>query len=78
MNTIDDILAAVQALPSAERIRLVGLLWDRLDADEWQRPNQEWIDEANRRTDAIDSGTMSTDSWENVRNRARRKAGLDG
>ena len=78
MNTIDDILAAVQALPSADRIRLVGLLWDRLDVGDWRRPNQEWIDEANRRTDAIESGSMPSDSWENVRNRARRKAGLDG
>ena len=78
MNTIDDILAAVQALPSSERVRLVGLLWDKLGIEDWRPPNPEWIEEANRRSDAVDSGSMPVDNWNNVRSRARRQAGLDG
>ena len=78
MNTIDDIFAAARELPASERARLITLLWDNLAAQDWRHPSQEWIDEANRRSDAIDSGIMPVDSWENVRNRARRQAGLDG
>lgn len=78
MNTLHEIIAAAQALPSAERAQLIALLWDKLSPEDWPTPAQEWIDEANRRSDAIDSGKLSTDSWENVRDRARRKAGLDG
>jgi putative addiction module component (TIGR02574 family) len=78
MDTLHDIVAAAQALPSAERAQLIALLWDKFSAEDWPLPSQEWIGEANRRADAVDSGKMSTDSWEAARSRARRKAGLDG
>jgi hypothetical protein len=41
-------------------------------------PSDEWIAEANRRSDLFDSGEISGSSWSDVRQRARRKAGLDG
>jgi putative addiction module component (TIGR02574 family) len=78
MDTLNDIVAAAQALPSTERAQLIALLWDILSAEDWPVPSQEWIDEANRRSDALDSGKIATDSWEAVRSRAQRKAGLDG
>lgn len=78
MDTLHEIVAAAQALPSTERAQLIALLWDKLSSEDWPMPSQEWIDEANRRSDAVDSGTIATDSWEAVRSRARRKAGLDG
>ena len=78
MNTIDDIFAAARALPASERARLITMLWDNLASQDWRQPSQDWIDEANRRSDALDSGKMAVDSWENVRKRARRQAELDG
>ncbi len=77
MQTFNDIIAAAQALPSSDRARLITLLWDNLAAEDWYLPAEDWLQEANRRSDAVDSGQMKTDTWESVRRRARREAGLD-
>jgi hypothetical protein len=76
MSSIDDILAAARALPTEDRVRLIPLLWDQISPDEWSMPSSAWIAEANRRSDLIDLGDMETDDWANVRDRARRQAGL--
>jgi hypothetical protein len=52
-------------------------LTDRARTDLVPTDNQ-WVEEANRRSDAYDSGEMTGSAWEEVRERARRKAGLDG
>jgi putative addiction module component (TIGR02574 family) len=78
MNTVDDILSAVRALPAAERAKLIPLLWDNLAPEDWALPSDEWIQEAGRRSNAIDNGEMTVKSWNEVRTEARRKAGLDG
>ncbi|MCA9214375.1 MAG: addiction module protein [Planctomycetales bacterium] len=77
MTTIDDILAAAQALPSEDRAKLIAFLWDGVSSEDWVPPTPEWIAECERRSKALEAGEMSFDSWENVRARARRKAGLD-
>ncbi len=76
MNTLDDILAAARSLPLADRSRLIPLLWDQALPEDWPAPSAAWITEANNRSNAIDTGTMSADDWSNVRERARRQAGL--
>ena len=78
MNTVDDILAAARALPLAERAKLIPLLWDNLVPEDWPLPSEGWIQEADRRSNAIDNGEMTVKSWSEVRTEARRKAGLDG
>jgi putative addiction module component (TIGR02574 family) len=78
MSSIDDIFSAAQSLPSGERARLIAKLWDNLSPEDWPPPDAAWIEEAGRRSDAIDAGQMSRSPWPEVRNRARRKAGLDG
>lgn len=77
MVTLNEILIAAQALPPADRAQLIASLWDNSAPDDWVPPGAEWIDEANRRSDAYDAGEMTGDSWPDVRVRARRKAGLD-
>ena len=78
MTTVEDILAAAQALPATERAHLLHALWNSLPPEEWTLPNDDWLNEANRRSDAIDAGELTTESWSTVRERVRRKAGLDG
>ncbi|WP_143549316.1 addiction module protein [Rhodopirellula bahusiensis] len=77
MTTMKEILTAAKALPSAERARLIEALWDDISPADWVPPSTQWITEANRRSDAYDSGEMSGSSWGEVRERARRQAGLD-
>jgi putative addiction module component (TIGR02574 family) len=77
MNSVQQILDAAQHLPPTERVQLIYALWDSVSSDDWAPPNGEWISESQRRSAAIDAGTMKTSPWEQVRERARKKAGLD-
>jgi putative addiction module component (TIGR02574 family) len=78
MTTMNEILTAAQSLPSSERAQLIAALWDNVSPTDWVPPDAQWIIEANRRSDAFDSGEMIGAPWSEVRERARRKAGLDG
>lgn len=78
MATYDDILGAAQALPPIERVRLVQALWDTVPSEDWPKPSQAWIAEAQRRSVEFDSGRTTDSFWPEVRKRARGKAGLDG
>ena len=78
MTTFDDVLGAAQDLPPTERIRLVHALWDTVPPEEWPLPSKEWIEEAQRRSAEYDAGRLTAAPWPEVRDRARRKAGLDG
>ncbi len=76
MTTIDEILAAVQSLPSDVRGQLIPLIWDQVAPKDWPGPSPQWIAEARRRSELIDSGDMVAEDWQVVRERARRAAGL--
>jgi putative addiction module component (TIGR02574 family) len=78
MSSFQDILSAAQLLPSAERVQLIHALWDATPMEDWPAPSDEWIAEANRRSDAIDAGDVNCIPWAEARKIARRQAGLDG
>lgn len=78
MTTLNEILSAAQALSSPQQAQLIVALWDNVAPSDWIAPDSQWIEEADRRSDAYDEGQMSAASWSEVRARARRKAGLDG
>ncbi|PHR97444.1 MAG: hypothetical protein COA78_27635 [Blastopirellula sp.] len=78
MTSIQEILAAAQALSAPEQAQLLAALWDNVSPDDWVPPSDDWVAEANRRSAAIDSGKMTSTGWSEVRERARHKAGLDG
>lgn len=78
MATFDDVLDAAQDLPAPDRVRLIDALWESMEPEEWPAPSAEWIAEAQRRSAEYDARSMSASPWPEVRQRARRKAGLDG
>ena len=78
MTTFDDVLGAAQNLPPDERVRLIDALIESVPPDEWPAPSEQWIAEAQRRSAEYDAGRMPASPWPEVRQRARRKAGLDG
>lgn len=78
MRTFDDVYGAAEALTPTDRIRLVHALWETIPPDQWPAPSAEWIVEAERRSAELDAGRMTASPWTEVRERARRKAGLDG
>ena len=77
MSTIQDILNAAQGLPSGERAQLIYALWDSVSPEDWAPPSAAWVDEVQRRSAALDDGQMTTSRWSEVRQRTRRKVGLD-
>ena len=77
MTTMNEILTAAQSLPSSQGAQLIAALWDNVTPSDWIPPEAQWVTEANRRSDAFDSGDMTSASWTEVRQRARQKAGLD-
>jgi len=78
MATFDDVLDAAQDLSAPDRVRLIDALWESMEPEEWPAPSDEWIAEAQRRSAEYDAGSMTASPWPEVRQRARRKAGLDG
>lgn len=78
MTNIHEILTAAQALPASERAQLIADLWDSVSPVDWVPPDSQWVAEANRRSDAYDAGEMTGSPWGEVRDRARKQAGLDG
>ncbi len=78
MTSLQDIFNAAQALPSNERVQLIHALWATVSPDDWSPPNDDWLAEAHLRSEEYDAGRMSAAPWSEVRDRARRKAGLDG
>lgn len=77
MTTLNEILTAAQVLPASDRAELIAALWEKTSPDVWPVPSEEWIAEVNRRSDAVDAGEMPVAEWTEVRQRARRQAGLD-
>lgn len=78
MTNINEVLTAANSLPASERGQLIAALWDNVSPLDWVPPDCQWVAEANRRSDAYDAGEMSGSPWAEVRERARREAGLDG
>jgi putative addiction module component (TIGR02574 family) len=78
MTTVQEILDAAQSLPSGDRAQLITALWDSVSADDWTPPADGWMEEVQRRSDAYDNDQMTASPWSEVRQRARRGAGLDG
>ena len=78
MTTVQEILDAAQALPSGDRAQIIAALWDSVSTDDWTPPGDAWMSEVQRRSDAYDDGEMTASPWSEVRQRARREAGLDG
>ena len=76
MTTVQEILDAAQSLPAAERALLIHALWKSVSPDDWALPSKAWIAER-QRSEAYDTGKMTAAPWPEVRQRARRKAGLD-
>jgi putative addiction module component (TIGR02574 family) len=64
----------LRALPVAERLSLIEVLWDSIDAETAALPLPQWHrDEIDRRLDALDAGDSTGGPWSEVRERIIRK-----
>lgn len=77
MSAYHDVLDSARGLPPEERVQLMVELWDSVSPEDWPQPSDAWMEEVQRRSKLIDEGRMSTAPWSEVKERVRRKAGLD-
>ena len=77
MSVYDDVLGAAQDLQPPDRLRLIDALWESMPPGQRPAPSAEWVEEAERRSAKYDAGEMTASTWEQVRERSRKKAGLD-
>lgn len=77
MRSYQKVLDAARKLAGPDRLRLVEALWEDVPTGDWPLPTDEWIAEAQRRSEQFDRGKASAAPWPEVRDRARRAAGLE-
>ena len=79
MTTYASILHAAMNLPSAERLKLAETLWETASGEELvAHLSDDLRAEVARRSAEIDVGAVDCQPWEEVRERLRKAAGLDG
>ena len=64
-----EILKDALALPTEARAALAGSLLESLDTDVHEDAESAWATEVNRRLAELDSGTVKTIPWAEVRRR---------
>jgi hypothetical protein len=76
--SVDELFAQASTLQPSDRLLLSDLLRDTVPPEQWPRLSSEWVDEIQRRSALFDSGEMPAASWDVVRERTRKQAGLNG
>ena len=74
----DEVLQTARSLDEPERVRLVEELLGSLSPADAAPLDDAWLAEIDRRSDELDAGTVATIPWQEVRQRARERAKLNG
>jgi len=73
MSNYEEIMSAALALPAGSRAMLAEQLLESLAADEQERINALWVEEAERRDQELEDGTVKALPGEEVMNRLRER-----
>ena len=73
INTYEEIMNAALALPPRERVLLAEHLMDSIHAEDQERINALWAEEAERRNKEIEDGIVKAIPGEEVMNRLRSR-----
>jgi putative addiction module component (TIGR02574 family) len=73
MPNYQDVLGDASQLPVADRLRLIDDLAATVPDDQPPHLSPEWIAEIQRRSTAIDDGSVKTESWGVIRERLLSK-----
>lgn len=72
-NTYEEIMSAALALPPGARATLAEHLMESLDAEDQERIDSLWAEEAERRDKEIENGTVTAIPGEEVMKRLRSR-----
>ncbi|HKG97987.1 MAG TPA: addiction module protein, partial [Pyrinomonadaceae bacterium] len=73
MRTYEEIISAALALPPSARAMLAEHLMESLDAEDQERIDALWAEEAERRDNEIEDGIIAAIAGEEVMNRLRSR-----
>jgi len=78
MTDFHSVLDAASQLPMADRLRLIDVLASSVPDDQPPSLSDAWLEEIERRSDDIDSDTVQTEAWADIRSRLFDKHGVEG
>ena len=78
MSDYETVLSAASQLPVGDRLRLIDELASSVPDDQPPQLSAAWLQEIDRRSDEIDSGSVVTENWADIRARLFAKHGVDG
>ncbi|KAA1262082.1 putative addiction module component [Rubripirellula obstinata] len=76
MPEYHDVLGDATRLPISDQLRLIDDLASSVPDDQPPHLSAEWLAEIQRRSDAIDDGSVQTESWSAIRERLFAKHGV--
>jgi putative addiction module component (TIGR02574 family) len=77
MSQFESVLSAASQLPVAERLQLIDALAATVPDDCPPTLSPEWLNELDRRSSDIKSGSVTPIPWEQIRSDLIKKVGLD-
>jgi putative addiction module component (TIGR02574 family) len=72
-STLEQVRQAALALPEEQRVQLVDDLIATLTPENAAPLDDAWLAEVERRSEAFDAGGVDSFSWDEVKERARRR-----
>ncbi len=78
MLDYDTIVSEAMQLPVSDQLRLIDQLAASVPDDQPPTLSEEWQEEIARCAEEIDSGAVTTESWDSIRTRLFRKYGVEG
>jgi len=78
MTSYQSVLTAASQLAVDERLQLIDALAATVPDDQPPRLSEVWLKEIDRRSREIDSGTVVTENWADIRARLFAKHGVSG
>ena len=78
MTNYDSILSAASRLPVDDRLRLIDELASSVPDNQPPTLSEDWLREIQRRSEEIDSGSVETEDWADIRARLFSRHGVNG
>lgn len=77
MSSYESILSAASRLSVVDRLRLIDELASSVPDDQPPQISEAWLREIDRRSNELDSGTVVTEDWADIRARLFAQHGVD-
>ncbi len=78
MLDFDMVLSEASQLSVVDRLRLIDQLASSVPDDQPPTLSEQWLAEIDRRSEEINSGPVTTETWDSIRSRLFHRYGVEG